>query len=333
MLAAAALAASLLLQPARGDTSTAALERTIARIAAESGATIGATAIHVETNRRVSVRGMEPFPMQSVYKLPIALRVLELVDEGKLRLDSAVVVRPADHRFGYSPLAEERAGRTTTKTVRELLERMAGQSDNTASDVLLRLAGGPAEVTNTLRWNWGIFGVRVDRSEGRLGLDFNGVAYAPGREARSVAEPLIRAVPPAARRAAVERYLADPRDTCMPARMARLLMKLAQGRGLRRPESHRLLMRILTETPTGADRLRARLPRGTPVAHKTGTSMTVDGMTAVVNDVGIITLPDGSHVAIAVFAKRSTRGTDAAERAIADIARAVYDHWSPPRGR
>lgn len=325
------IAASLFIaaaQVAPQDTSTARLEREIARIAAESEATVGVTAVHVETGRRVSLRGGERFPMQSVFKVPIALQLLRRVDAGRVSLDRRVAVGPADFRPGHSPLAEEHP-RGGAFTLRELLERTVSISDNTTSDVILRHAGGAAAVTANLRAH-GVAGVRVDRSEGRLALDYHGIPYAPGREAKAVVDSLRAGLSPAQRKAAVERYLADPRDTSTPDGMADLLAKLQRGRFLR-PASRALLMRFMTETPTGANRLKALLPPGTVVAHKTGTSGDIDGMTATVNDVGIVTLPDGSHVAIAVFVKRSTRGLEPAERAIARISRTVHDHWSRPR--
>ncbi len=328
------LAASLLFAAAApaqaADTATAALQREIGRIAAASGGTVGVTAVHVETGRRVSLRGGERFPMQSVYKLPIALQVLRLADEGRVDLDRRVAVTRADLRPGASTLADEYPDGGTF-ALRDLVERMASLSDNTASDVVLRLAGGPAAVTANLRAH-GVRGVRVDRSEGRMSLDFSGIPYAPGREQRSVIDSLFARVPSARQRAAMEAYLADPRDTATPDGMADLLVKLQRGRFLR-PGSRAELMRILTRTPTGPARIKGRLPAGTVVAHKTGTSRTVAGTTAVVGDVGIVTLPDGSHAAVAVFVKRSTRGTGAAEADIAAVARAVYDHWSPRAAR
>ena len=98
-----------------------------------------------------------------------------------------------------------------------------------------------------------------------------------------------------------------------------------------RNEPRRQHSRAAEETQTGPNRLRGMLPAGARVAHKTGTAGDADGITAVVNDVGIVTLPDGRRVAIAVFAKRSTRGQEAAERAIALISRAVYDRAARPR--
>lgn len=66
-------------------------------------------------------------------------------------------------------------------------------------------------------------------------------------------------------------------------------------------------------------------------AHKTGTDATRDGKTAATNDVGIITLPDGRHLAVAVFVKDSTAGLAPREAAIARIARIAWDHWTAAR--
>jgi beta-lactamase class A len=88
------------------------------------------------------------------------------------------------------------------------------------------------------------------------------------------------------------------------------------------PASMDRLLKITTETPTGPARLKGLLPAGTVVAHKTGT------MAGTTNDVGIITLPDGAgHLAIAVFVKGSTKDVPERERAIAEIARTVYDFF------
>jgi len=73
---------------------------------------------------------------------------------------------------------------------------------------------------------------------------------------------------------------------------------------------------------SGPRRLRGHLPGGTPVAHKTGT------MAAAVNDVGIVTLPDGAgHLAVAVYVNTLHRTTYRRERTIAQASRALYDYF------
>jgi beta-lactamase class A len=92
--------------------------------------------------------------------------------------------------------------------------------------------------------------------------------------------------------------------------------------------SQALLLRLMTETSTGLKRIKGMLPKGTVVAHKTGTSSTVDGVSAATNDVGLVTLPNGHHLAIAVFVSDAKADMATREAAIARISRAAWDEWS-----
>lgn len=325
--------AALLLSaaPAPGDTTLADLRRSVGQIADQSGARVGVGVIELETGERWSLHGAEAFPLQSVFKLPLAIAVLARADAGTLRLSTPVRVEQADLRPGYSPIADQYPRGGVTFTVGELVRRAVGESDNTAADLLLNQVGGPPAVTRYLVAA-GVHGFRVDRSEGALALDLYGLPHARGHEARDVFAARAARQTPAQRRAAFEAYLRDPRDTATPDAAATLLALLWRRRppllGARSTEA---LLRMMTETRTGPARLRGLLPPGTPVAHKTGTSGVVEGVAGVVNDIGIVTLPNGRHVVIAVLVKRSGRGTEAAERAIARISRAVYDHYAARR--
>lgn len=75
-------------------------------------------------------------------------------------------------------------------------------------------------------------------------------------------------------------------------------------------------------------RIKALIPEGTLVAHKTGTSDSRNGVYDACNDVGLITLPDGTHVALSVFVSKSSEGYDNTRKLIAELAKAVYDHYS-----
>jgi len=324
-----AAAASLLLAAGSAqDTSTAALRSELARIARESGGHVGIAAIHVETGRMVQLDGGEGFQMQSVFKLPLGILVLRRAEAGQPSLDAMIAVTAADLRPGHSPIADQHPAGGVRYTVRELLRRAVSESDNTAADLLMRQVGGPAAVTRDLR-QMGIRGVRVDRGEGNLALDVRGIPRGPGRETRAVADSLGARVPREVRAHAFAAYLRDPRDTATPLEMARLLVLLQRGRALG-PRGTAELLRMMTETSNPA-RLNALLPAGTVVAHKTGSSGEFEGVTGVVNDVGLVTLPDGTHLAAAVFVRQARRGTAPAERAIARIGRAVYGHWAARR--
>jgi beta-lactamase class A len=106
-----------------------------------------------------------------------------------------------------------------------------------------------------------------------------------------------------------------------------LLRALHERRGLSET-AHGLLLKLMTESTPGAKRLKGLLPGGTIVAHKTGTSGTVKGVTAATNDIGIIALPNGRHVAIAVFVSDSPADEATREGVIAKVARAVWVKWS-----
>lgn len=85
----------------------------------------------------------------------------------------------------------------------------------------------------------------------------------------------------------------------------------------------------MVETSTGPNRIKGLLPKSTIVAHKTGSSGKNDtGLTAAINDVGIIKLPNGQYIAIAVFVSNTTADDSISEKVIADIAKATYDYYS-----
>ena len=123
-------------------------------------------------------------------------------------------------------------------------------------------------------------------------------------------------------------FLTDPRDTATPEAMANLLVKVLKGEALGWDDTHRLL-EIMARARTGPERLRGQLPDSTRVAHKTGTWSTSYGITAAVNDVGVITLPgQAGHLVMAVFVKGSNKSHSRIERSIAAMARAAYDYWT-----
>src|SRR5262249_9662190 len=80
------------------DVSLQRLEREIARLASSAGGIFGASAIHIESGRRVSVNGDARFPMASVYKIPIAIQLLARVDQEEVKLDQTVEIKPRDIR-------------------------------------------------------------------------------------------------------------------------------------------------------------------------------------------------------------------------------------------
>src|SRR5438552_967966 len=202
--------------------------------------------------------------------------------------------RAAQRRPGleHSAIVERAHGGSGHATARELLEAALVESDNTASDLVLRLSGGPAAVMARLR-EVGLEGIDVSRSEGQSALDYWGVAAPPPAQWKIAMFARLRAQATVAeRRAAADRFLSDPRDAATPEAMATLLGRLQRGE-LLQAETTTLLLDLLARATTGPGRIKALLPRGALVAHKTGTGGDAGGVNCCTNDAGLVTLPDG----------------------------------------
>jgi beta-lactamase class A len=315
---------------APAPANRAALEARFAEIAASAGGVAGVSALHLESGAGASFHGHERFPMASVFKLPVAIALLERVDRGTLRLDQSVSLGPADIRPGGGgrTIADRAPAGGITLTIGELLEAMLVQSDNTAADALLPLAGGGTIVTAQLEAA-GLPNIRVDRSEAELWFDSYGATPPPRAQWTPAGiRGAIAAVGETERAAARDRFLADPRDTATPDALVQLLRQLWEGRRLSR-ESRDRILDLMARTQPGEKRLKGDLPPGTKAAHRTGSGADVAGINIVTDDAGIITLPGKrGHLAIAVMIRGSDRSAEAREAAIARIASAAFDYWT-----
>jgi beta-lactamase class A len=286
------VAASTSQKPTPTDKQNDKLRKQIEQIAAEAKGRVGVAAEVLETGESVSLNPHDHFPMQSVYKLPIAMAVLAQVDTGKLNLEQKERVDKSDFvRLGQASPVRDRYPNGVELTLSELLRFTVSESDGTTSDVLLDLVGveGVSKYLNEL----GINEIIVANSEKEIGKD---------RETQY-------------------------RNWASPQAAVQLLRSLHERRGLSE-QSQQLLFKHMTETPTSAKRLKGLLPKTVVVAHKTGTGGSNDGVAPATNDIGLITLPDGRHLAIAVFVSDARTDLVTREGTIARIAKAIYDHFT-----
>jgi beta-lactamase class A len=307
---------------ATGSATEEILERELRRLGPLSGGVMGVAAVHLESGRKAFLNADEPFPMASTYKIPIAVELLHRVDEGKLDLAGMVDVERHDYSPGSGFLTDLLGAPGLSLSLRNLLEIMLLVSDNTATDLCLRHAGGGEAVTGRMR-TLGIEGLRVDRTTLHLIADWKGLSPVPEGEERDPSKygELLDSVPKDRADEAERAFEDDPRDTATPRSMAVLLEKIWTREALS-PASTDLLLDVMKRCRTGGGRLKGILPEGTEVAHKTGT------LGKTLNDVGIITLPDGAgHVIVAAFVKKSDRPEAERERAIAEAARAAHDYF------
>ena len=271
----------------------AGLSKKFESIAAEAKGKVGAAAVVLETGEAATLNADGHFPMQSVYKLPIAMAVMEQTKRESVDLDEKIVVTK-DDLVGpnqHSPLRDKNPNGGEF-TVRELMRLALAESDGTASDVLMRVAGGAFEIQAYLT-QIGIGDMRVANTEKEIGRDWE-------TQYQNWATPL----------AAVE--------------LLRSMRTWVEGSD----EKQLVLHKFMLESSPGAKRIKGLLPKGTPVAHKTGTSGTQNGITAATNDIGVIWLPNGKHLAVAVFVSDSPADEKTREAVIAKIAKAAWDKWS-----
>lgn len=255
---------------------------------------VGVHALLIETGETISYNADQRFPMQSVYKFPIAMTVLDQVDKRKLSLDQVIHVTPSEYipKQGYSPI-REKYPEGVDLTIQELLKYTI-RSDGSASDVLLKTIGG-AEM--------------ADEYIQSLGVEDEDMAIALP-EMIQVANDTIQ----------YQNY-------STPRAMTQLLKIFLVDNVLSEVRQN-LLFQDMVDSKTGLGRIKGLLPDGTVVAHKTGTAGIYNGLTRATNDAGIIVLPRGQHLAISVFISDSYAVAKDRDRAIANISKIVFDYWT-----
>ena len=275
------------------DTLNLGLHHQIQQLASTAKGRVGVSAVLLETGETVSLNTHDHYPMQSVYKLPISMAVMKQVDTGKITLDQKVPVTKSDFvRRGQNSPIRDKHPNGTDLTVSDLLRFAISESDGTASDVLMKLAGGPGAIQAHIN-DLGIKDMIVLNTEKEIGQDWQ----------------------------------TQYRNWASPEATVSLLRALHERQGLSE-SSQALLLKLMTESTQGPKRLKGLLPTGTVVAHKTGTSGTENGITAATNDIGIIALPNGRHLAVAVFVSDSPADEATREEVIAQIAKAMWEKFA-----
>ncbi len=269
------------------------LEQRIAQLAESSRGRIGVAAIDLASGNEVSILGDQRFPMASTSKIAIAATFLEGVDQGRWSLTSEFpLLLPVQSRPFSSAAAPVRRGQYMSAL--QLIDLMITRSSNPATDALLAAVGGPGAVNAWAR--------RAGVAEFELTRDIATLVRDDGE------------FDPASH--------IDGRDSATPRAMVQLLAGIHQGRWLS-PASRDVLVGAMERCRTGTRRIPAMMPETVTVAHKTGS------LNNTSSDVGILTMPDGRSIALAIYVT-GQGSRDVRERRIASIARAIYDGYTAP---
>jgi beta-lactamase class A len=170
-----------------------------------------------------------------------------------------------------------------------MLTDMITLSDNNACDILMRQLGGPEAITSELH-NLGVKDIQITCNETEMAADW------------------------------VKQYT----NWSRPSTQVELLRLLYQNK-LLEPDETTLLTGLMENTFVAPHRIRGLLPIGTTIAHRSGTSGTNDdGLSPATNDIGVITLPGGRHLAVAIFLTDSYADDEDRDKVIAEIAKAAY---------
>jgi beta-lactamase class A len=268
------------------------LRKEILKIANSKCADLGIYISAIEDQDTISFNGEKHYPMQSVFKFHIAIVVLNEVDQGRLFLDQKIHVGKEDLiQNTWSPIREEYPDGTTL-TLAEMLKYTVSQSDNIGCDLLLDLLGGTKTVNDYFHEK-GYKDISILATEAEMHKDWP------------------------------TQFL----NWITPHESNKILTAF-YGEELLSKQSTGFLWKIMTETGTGKKRIKGQLPEGTVVGHKTGSSGTNEkGITAAVNNIGIVSLTNGKHFSISVFVSNSTEKLETNEKIIADISKLAWDYF------
>jgi beta-lactamase class A/beta-lactamase class A VEB len=279
------------------NNKTNLLRKKIEQIVSSKNAVVGVSIIGNDGKDTLSLHGDRRFPLQSVFKFHIALAVLSEIDKGKLSLDQKIDISkdellPEDF---WSPLRDENPNGGSF-TIEKLIQYSVSHSDNTACDILIRLIGTPKTVEEYIKKS-GIGDIQITFNEEEMQAKWENMFQ---------------------------------NWTTPKAASETLKLFYENKNNLLSKASYDFFWETNKETTTGKNRIKGLLPEGTIVAHKTGWSGTnkETGITAAVNNIGIVFLPNGEYFIISVFVSESKENFDTNEKIIAEIAKATYDFYT-----
>ncbi|MES2730910.1 MAG: class A beta-lactamase, subclass A2 [Bacteroidota bacterium] len=283
----------LLLISFRTSAQTDTLRLKMQQIISTKKADVGVSIYGIESKDTLNINIHKHYPMQSVFKFHIALAVLNQVDKGKLKITQKIYIKKSELLPDtWSPIREDYPNGDIKLTVAEIIKYTVAKSDNNGCDILLRLIGG-TKIVNDYIHTIGVKDVFIRANEEAMHKEWI-VQFSNWATPKSVTELLI----------------------------------LFYTKNILSKNSFDFLWETMLATSTGKKRIKGQLPEGALVAHKTGTSGTNEqGVTAAINDIGIVTLPNGEHFTISVFVVNSKENEETNEKIISDIAKLTWDYF------
>ncbi|WP_343344785.1 serine hydrolase [Sphingomicrobium sp. XHP0239] len=263
------------------------------------------------------------FPQQSVSKLWVTMTMLDYVDRGQIDLNRRVTFGRDDVTLWSAATASKILAGGYSRTLDNLMFDALTKSDNHANDKILRTVGGPDAVRRLIR-DKSLGAIRFGDGEREMQAQIAGLSWNQSYAYNNGFNRARSSLPASARQAAMDRYIENPYDGAAPMAIARALARLDRGE-LLSPASTAKFLTTMGLTSTGRLRVQGGLQRGWEWAHKTGTGQNFRGRVGGLNDVGILTAPDGSRYALAFMTcPNATDGS--AQELMRDVTRMVIQH-------
>lgn len=266
------------------------LRRNIEMITSDKRATVG-VALATDEYEILTLNRRTHFPLMSVFKFHIALAVLDKLDKNNTSLDSLIFIEKSKLLHDtYSPIVKKFPNQDLTISIGDLIRYCVSYSDNNACDFLIGYVGGISKVEDYIK-GLGVTGFNLSFIERAMHDDIN-KQYKNWSTPNSVID----------------------------------LMQIFLTKPLFSEQYKDFLIQAMTDTSTGKNKLKAFLPSGVVVGHKTGSSNRTDrGVQIVENDIAFIYLPDGKRYYVSVFVKNSWESDDVNVAIIAQISKVIYD--------
>ncbi len=269
------------------------LRQELENIIATKNATIGISIKNIETKDTLSINGTLNAPLMSIFKFHIALATLNLVDKGKLSLKQKIFIKKEElHENTWSPIRDEYPNGNMYLTLDQLLRYTVSHSDNNGCDILLKLIGGTETVQLFIN-KQGIkdFTIKLNEREMQTWESF---------------------------------YI----NSTTPLATTEILEIFYKGQVLKK-KTTKYLYQIMVDCSRGITWMKAGLPEGTELAHRTGISdRNENNLRAAMNDVGVFKIPNGNHIILSVYLKNITEEREVTEKTIADIAKATWNYYT-----
>ena len=297
------------------------LRERIANLGRQFDGRVGIAVRSVDDGWTAGWKADELYPQQSVSKMWVSITALDAVDKGRVRLNDQVTLTRSDLTLFHQPIAQKVLGGSHTTTLSALMWEAITKSDNTANDKLMRSVGGAEAVRNMIA-NKKLGAIRFYDGERALQSKIAGLIWTQSYSVGGAFYQARNALPAAVRKAAFDRYVADPYDGASPNAIVGALARLKRGE-LLSPDSTRRLLSIMSNTRTGANRLKGGLKPGWTLSHKTGTGQVYGPYQAGYNDIGVLTGPDGRSYAVAVMIKKTSTPLATRMTLMNNVVRAV----------